>query len=80
MAAIGAELNDKTRKPAQESIPLLGVEVDILAITVSLPLAKAYSTAFLCSLVLDMIAKKVTPPENLLAKLLGKLEHASYAT
>jgi hypothetical protein len=80
MAAIGAELNDKTRQPAQKNIPLLGVEVDTLAMTVSLPLAKAYSTAFLCSLVLDMITRKVTPPENLLAKLLGKLEHASYAT
>lgn len=80
MAKIGAELNDKTRLPAQTNIPLLGVEVDTLSMTVSLPLAKAYSTAFMCGLALEMITKKVLPPDNFWAKLMGKLEHASYAT
>ena len=61
-------LNENYRKqprvPCHRKLQLYR-SVDTLAMTVSLPSAKAYSTVFLCSLVLDMIAKKETPPENL---------------
>jgi len=80
MDFIGAALNDKSRPPAQSQVPVLGLEVDTLSMTVSLPLAKAYSTAFLCAVALQMLRKNLRPPENFWDKLFGKLEHACYAT
>jgi hypothetical protein len=41
------------------------MSVDTIAMTVSLPSAKAYSTVFLCSLVLDMIAESDSSREPL---------------
>lgn len=79
MKFIGAELNDKSRLPSQTQIPILGLEVDTLAMTVSLPLPKAYSTAFLCAVALQMLRRDLRPPDNFWDKLFGKLEHACYA-
>jgi hypothetical protein len=72
--------NDKTLPPAQTSIPMLGVEVDTLTMTISLPLAKAYSTAFMCGVAIELVSRDVFPPDNSWDKLLGRLEHAKMAT
>jgi len=72
--------NDKTRPPAQTSIPMLGIEVDTLTMTISLPLAKAYSTAFMCGVAIELVSRDVFPPDNFWDKLLGRLEHAKMAT
>lgn len=79
-ASIGANLNDKCREPAQRDIPILGVIVDTIDMTVSLPVEKAYSTAFLCAVAIELLDNGITPSDNLWSKLFGKLEHASYAT
>jgi hypothetical protein len=79
-ASIGAILNDKCREPSQRDIPILGVIVDTVDMTVSLPPEKAYSTAFLCAVAIELLVNGVTPADNFWSKLFGKLEHASYAT
>jgi hypothetical protein len=79
MASIGAKLNEKTRVPAQTGIPILGIEVNTLTMTVSLPLDKAYSCGFMCALALNMIEAGLQSPDNFWAKLTGKLCHAAFA-
>ena len=78
--SIGAKRNDKTRTPAQTGIPILGILVDTIEMSISLPLDKAYSSAFLCAVALEIICAGLTPPDKFWDKLLGKLEHAKYAT
>lgn len=78
--SIGAKRNDKTRTPAQTGIPILGILVDTIEMSIALPLDKAYSSAFLCAVALEIIGAGLTPPDNFWDKLLGKLEHAKYAT
>lgn len=80
MHSIGAKLNDKARPPSQTGIPILGLEIDTLAMTVSLPLAKAYSTGLMTAVAIKLLTAGIVPPQNFWEKVLGKLEHASYAT
>jgi hypothetical protein len=57
--SIGATLNDKCREPAQTDIPILGVLVNTLTMTVSIPSDKAYSTAFLCAIAIELLSRQI---------------------
>ncbi len=76
LAEAGAATNDKERPPAQRGIPILGIELDTLSMTISLPLEKRYNTAFIVATALAGIDAGVNLPDRFVAKLAGKLAYA----
>lgn len=75
-SAVGIVLADsKTRPPAQVAIPLLGLEVDTVAMTVMIPAAKRYRNLALLHAALEAGRRKQAFPAEAMRKIAGLLTH-----
>lgn len=75
---IGAEVNEKTRPPAQRN-PLLGLVVDTSrsdGVELSLPADKAYSCCMILAVLAHAATRGMLVPRFLMDKIVGKLGHA----
>ena len=76
--AVGAPLAaHKRREPTQRGAPLLGLEVDTLALTLRVPDGKRVNIIMLVATTLEAARRRRALPRNFVEKLFGKLRNAA---
>ena len=74
--SVSVELQEaKTRHPAQQQVPILGMQLDTTTMTLRIPEEKRYNTMFLVKLLLDCGDNDEEVPRELVQKVVGKLNH-----